>query len=94
MDLTIGVSGLKVCAEDDVLPTLNIRNVPEDLYRDLRLMAERDSCTVDEEALRLLVTAVAPGERGSILELRGLGKQIWNGIDAATYVDEERGAWK
>ncbi|MDZ8056473.1 MAG: hypothetical protein RMX68_031795 [Aulosira sp. ZfuVER01] len=29
----------------------------------------------------------------SILELRGLGKEIWNGIDAQEYVNEERDSW-
>lgn len=29
----------------------------------------------------------------SILELRGLGKEIWEGIDAQEYVNYERGSW-
>jgi hypothetical protein len=29
----------------------------------------------------------------SILELRGLGKEIWDGIDAQEYVDLERASW-
>ena len=29
----------------------------------------------------------------SILELRGLGKEIWKGIDAQEYVDQERASW-
>ncbi|BAZ48392.1 hypothetical protein NIES4103_10000 [Nostoc sp. NIES-4103] len=29
----------------------------------------------------------------SIMELRGLGKEIWNGIDAQEYVNEERDSW-
>ncbi len=31
--------------------------------------------------------------RRSILELRGLGKEIWAGIDAQEYVRAERAAW-
>ena len=31
--------------------------------------------------------------RRSILELEGLGKEVWNGIDAQRYVDEERASW-
>ena len=30
----------------------------------------------------------------SILELRGLGKELWLGIDAAAYVEVERKAWR
>jgi hypothetical protein len=29
----------------------------------------------------------------SILELEGLGKAIWQGIDAQQYVDQERDSW-
>lgn len=29
----------------------------------------------------------------SILELQGLGKGIWRGIDAQEYVDRERASW-
>ena len=29
----------------------------------------------------------------SIRELRGLGKEIWEGIDAQDYVAQERAAW-
>lgn len=32
-------------------------------------------------------------QRHSILELRGLGKEIWQGIDAQEYVDRERDSW-
>ncbi|BCL36068.1 hypothetical protein [Nostoc sp. MS1] len=29
----------------------------------------------------------------SILELRGLGKEIWNWVDAQEYVNQERDSW-
>ena len=30
----------------------------------------------------------------SLLELRGLGKEIWEGIDPVEYVKQERDSWK
>ena len=39
-----------------------------------------------------LTTPLASPKR-SILELRGLGKEIWQGIDAQTYVDGLREEW-
>jgi len=30
----------------------------------------------------------------SIMELEGLGKEIWEGIDAQEYVNQERDAWR
>ena len=35
---------------------------------------------------------VAPRER-NILELDGLGKEIWEGVDPDQYIDEERRSW-
>lgn len=29
----------------------------------------------------------------NISELRGLGKEIWQGMDAQTYIDKERASW-
>jgi hypothetical protein len=53
-----------------------------------------------EEQLRLIseVTSimrhrVLPKPKRSILELRGLGKEVWNGIDAQEYVNQERASW-
>jgi hypothetical protein len=51
-----------------------------------------------EEQLRLIreLEARAAGHapaRRSILELRGLGKEIWQGIDAQQYVNSERDSW-
>ncbi len=31
--------------------------------------------------------------RHSLLELEGLGKEIWEGIDPQKYIDEERNSW-
>jgi hypothetical protein len=50
----------------------------------LRLIQELEARTADQPASK--------PER-SILELRGLGKEIWRGIDAQEYVRRERDSW-
>jgi hypothetical protein len=49
----------------------------------------------DAERQRLMEALSAPKltPRRSITELRGLGKEIWQGQDAHEYVDQERDAW-
>ena len=37
---------------------------------------------------------VSPVKKRSILELRGLGKEIWEGIDPVEYVKQERDSWE
>jgi len=33
------------------------------------------------------------GERVSIMELKGLGKELWRGIDSDAYLQAERDSW-
>jgi plasmid stability protein len=75
------------------MATLNIKNVPEKLYARLKARARRERRSVSQEVLRILEQATGPSETQSILELRGLGKDVWKGIDPAAHVDEERRAW-
>ena len=65
-----------------------------------KIALESASALSHEEQLRLIqeLTSLATAERPasrkrSILELRGLGKEIWQGIDAQEYVDSERDSW-
>jgi len=46
-----------------------------------------------EEVAALIHHRVAAGPRHSVLELQGLGKEIWEGIDPQEYVDRERASW-
>ena len=37
---------------------------------------------------------IPPVRKRSLLELRGLGKEIWEGIDPVEYVKQERDSWE
>ncbi len=75
------------------MATLNVKNLPDDLYEKLRARAERQHRSVAQEVTHILSEAMETPERLSLMELRGLGKELWAGIDAAAYVDEERRSW-
>ena len=66
-------------------------------YQEIRSQVE--NLTPDEqlrllEDLAILVRRrMTPTPKRSILELEGLGKNIWQGIDAQEYVDQERASW-
>ncbi len=40
-----------------------------------------------------LTESSSPSGKHSLRELRGLGKEIWAGIDAQAYVNKERDEW-
>lgn len=66
-----------------------------------RIYAQHIKTMSPQDRLRLLAmithelaaTQDTPPKRRSIMELHGLGKEIWEGVDAQTYVGELRKEW-
>ena len=79
--------------EEPVVATLNVKNLPDGLYRKLKARAKREHRSVAQEVAVLLTAALDEPRAHSILELRGLGKELWAGVDAAEYVARERDSW-
>lgn len=75
------------------MATLNVKNLPDDLYEKLKERAERQHRSVAQEVTHILYSAVSDAEAHSILELQGLGKEVWAGTDAAEHVARERESW-
>jgi plasmid stability protein len=75
------------------MATLNIKNFPEPLYEKLQARAQQEHRSLAQEIIHILHDAVEPQEPLSIRGLRGLGKEVWKGIDAAAYIREERDSW-
>jgi plasmid stability protein len=75
------------------MATLNVKNLPDSLYRKLQARAKRQRCSVAQEVTQILSEALEAPKPVSILELRGLGKDYWKDVDAATHVARERAAW-
>lgn len=75
------------------MATLNVKNLPDGLYRKLQARAKRERRSVAQEVTQLLSQVLDAPRPLSILELRGLGKEHWQGVDAARHVAAERAAW-
>lgn len=75
------------------MAVLNVKNVPDSLYRKIKAKAKRERRSVAQEVLRLLSSALESPKRLSILELKGLGKELWNEIDPADHIERERASW-
>ncbi|HET9212724.1 MAG TPA: Arc family DNA-binding protein [Thermoanaerobaculia bacterium] len=72
---------------------LRINNFPDPLYKRLKEQAERNHRSLSQEVIHVLDQALEPEKTLSILGLRGLGKEIWAGIDAVEYIRAERDSW-
>lgn len=79
------------------MATLNIKNFPDRLYRRIKARAGRNRRSVAQEVVQLLDDAVSTPPRMSLLELEGLGKEVWEkalaGRDASDHIAEERDSW-
>jgi len=73
--------------------TLNVKNLPDSLYRKLQKRAKRQHRSVAQEVTKILDDALETPDPLSILTLRGLGKEQWIGIEAAARVEAERESW-
>lgn len=75
------------------MATLSVKNVPDELYSRIKARAREERRSISQQVLHILDEATQPSEIASILELRGLGKELWKGVDPAAHVDEERRSW-
>jgi plasmid stability protein len=75
------------------MAVLNVKNLPDGLYRKLQARAKRQRRSVAQEVTHLLAEALETPKALSILELEGLGSEHWSGRDATAHVRAEREAW-
>jgi len=75
------------------MATLNIKNFPDDLYERLQGRAQREHRSLAQEIVHILEKVAEEPKLHSILELRGLGKELWQGIDPVEHVRAERDSW-
>jgi plasmid stability protein len=75
------------------MATLNIKNLPDRLYRKIQARAQREHRSIAQEVIHILSVATETAAPLSILELQGLGKDVWQKVDARKHVNRERREW-
>lgn len=75
------------------MAVLNVKNFPDELHEKLRRGAEKAHRSVSQQVVHLLEEAMKEPESYSLMELRGLGKELWLREDAVEYVARERDDW-
>ncbi len=79
---------------EERMATLNIKTVPDSLYRKLLARARKQRRSLSQEVIHILAEAVETPVPLSILALKGLGKEVWQGVDPAAHIARERRSWK
>lgn len=78
------------------MPTLNIKEFPDELYNILGQQAKRYRRSLKAEVILLLERALMMSvkKKMSILHLKGLGKKHWKNCDPMQHVNRERESWE
>jgi len=74
-------------------PTFTIKNLDDALYQTLKTRAAHEHRSIAQQITHILETALGSAESPSILDLEGLGRELWTDKDAAEHVAAERDAW-
>jgi plasmid stability protein len=75
------------------MATLNIKKMPDRLYRKIQARANREHRSIAQEVIHILSQATEDASSFSILDLQGLGKEVWSKVDASKHVSKERRGW-
>lgn len=76
-----------------IMAILNIKNLPDALYKKLRARAKQHHRSIAQEVTNLLRDALETPKPLSILDLKGLGKEHWKRIDPSQHIARERSSW-
>jgi plasmid stability protein len=75
------------------MAVLNVKSVPDPLFRKLQARAKRQRRSVEQEVVHILEQALTEAPPLSVLDLQGLGKEVWAGVRTDEYLRKERDAW-
>jgi len=76
------------------MPTKKVSLTYADYVRGIqRLRPEEQLSLVEIISVKLKKTLGRKKAKHSVMELEGLGADVWKGIDAQHYVSEERESW-
>ena len=66
----------------------------EEVLNQVRYLELHDQVRLLEEMATIVRYKVTAWPKHSILELEGLGKEKWQGIEVEKYIEEERNSWE
>jgi hypothetical protein len=69
------------------------RTTYEEALERARLLSPEDQARLLEELIADLRQRLENQQYHSIMELKGLGKELWQGVDVEKYIEEERSSW-
>ncbi|OPX88966.1 MAG: hypothetical protein A4E52_01137 [Pelotomaculum sp. PtaB.Bin013] len=67
--------------------------IPKEIYQKLKLKEGMELKVLSDEVDGVLILKVAEEKNKDFSGIKGIGKSIWEGVDAQEYVNKERSEW-
>jgi hypothetical protein len=71
---------------------MNVINA-EKIYEEISLLTDNEKIALLSKLMLEISANIKKEQKGNIYGLKGVGKEIWEGIDAQEYVNKERESW-
>ena len=66
----------------------------DEVLSQVRLLTLHEQAQLLEELAILVHHRVKAWPKRSVMEFKGMGKELWQGIDVDKYIEEERKSWE
>ena len=66
----------------------------DEVLSQVRLLTLHEQAQLLEELAILVHHRIKAWPKHSVMEFKGMGKELWQGIDVDKYIEEERNSWE
>jgi hypothetical protein len=68
--------------------------VVETIYKEISQLSDGEKIILLNKIMLDISATIQRAQKFNIYDLKGVGKEVWEGIDAQEYVNRERASWK
>lgn len=63
------------------------------IYKEISQLTDTEKISLLSKLMLEVFANIKKEQKGNIYDLKGVGKEIWEGMDAQEYVNKERETW-
>jgi hypothetical protein len=67
--------------------------IAEKVYKEVSQLTDNEKIALISKLMLEISANIKKEKKGNIYDLKGVGKDIWEGMDAQEYVNKERESW-
>jgi len=64
------------------------------ILNQVRRLTPEEQLKLIEDIITVVRHRVTASQLHSVMEFKGMGKELWEGVDVEKYIDDERNSWE